>query len=166
MREIPKKNYFILAFVIIATICLVVYLGNWYKMSEITSAEMNLLSDNLPELRLEEIDTFLRENPNIIIYVASGIDQKNKIFEKKLYNYIIKNDLTNDFVYLNKDNINEKDIIELQKKYGVDDIKSINMTFIPNFYVVQDGKITRFYNKEGKISYQEAIKFLKEVGAI
>ena len=128
------------------------------------NANVNLLADKLPEVKLAEIDTFLQENPNIILYISSGTNQKNKVFEKKLYDYIVKNNLTNSFVYLNKDYITEQQIVDLQKKYGVDKIKNVNMTFIPNFYVVQDGRITNFYNKNEVISFQDAIRFLKEVG--
>lgn len=164
MREIPKKNYVILLVIIILTILLTTYLGNWYKATQYMNIDENILAERLPEVKLAEIDTFLQENPNIIIYIASSTNQENKVFEKKLYDYIVKNNLTNSFVYLNKNDVLEQQIIDLQKKYGSEDIKNINMTFIPNFYVVQDGKITNFYNRTGKISYQDAIKFLKEVG--
>ncbi len=164
MREIPKKNYVILLVIIILTILLTIYLGNWYKATQYMNIDENILAERLPEVKLAEIDTFLQENPNIIIYIASSTNQENKVFEKKLYDYIVKNNLTNSFVYLNKNDVLEQQIIDLQKKYGSEDIKNINMTFIPNFYVVQDGKITNFYNRTGKISYQDAIKFLKEVG--
>ena len=164
MREIPKKNYVILLVIIILTILLTIYLGNWYKATQYMNIDENILAERLPEVKLAEIDTFLQENPNIIIYIASSTNQENKVFEKKLYDYIVKNNLTNSFVYLNKNDVLEQQIIDLQKKYGSENIKNINMTFIPNFYVVQDGKITNFYNRTGKISYQDAIKFLKEVG--
>lgn len=164
MREIPKKNYVILLVIIILTILLTIYLGNWYKATQYMNIDENILAERLPEVKLAEIDTFLQENPNIIIYIASSTNQENKVFEKKLYDYIVKNNLTNSFVYLNKNDVLEQQIVDLQKKYGSEDIKNINMTFIPNFYVVQDGKITNFYNRTGKISYQDAIKFLKEVG--
>ena len=164
MKEIPKKNYIILACVLLITILLAFYLKNWYEMRESIYGTRNLLVQNLPELKLEEIDTFIQENPNIIIYAASSNDERNKDFERKLYDYIVKRDRIFEFVYLDKDLINESQIIELQRKYGNEEIKDVNMTYIPNFYVIQDGKIIDFYNKQGKISYEDAVSFLKEVG--
>lgn len=164
MREIPKKNYFILAIIIILTIILVIYLGNWYKATEEMFANNNLLAEKLPEVKLIEIDTFLQENPNVIVYIDSNVNHQDKLFEKRLYDYVIKNNLTNSFVYLNKNYVSDEQIIDLQKKYGTEEIKNTNMMFIPNFYVFKDGKIINFCNKNGKISYQDAIKFLKEAG--
>jgi len=164
MNDIPIKNYIILGIVILFTIMFSFYLRNWYNMSEKTRTYKNLLAQKLPELKLEEVDTFLMENPNIIIYISSGSDQNNKNFEKNLYEYIVKRDRVFDFVYLDKDSITEQEIINFQKDYGDDAIKNRDMTYIPNFYVVQEGKIVNFYNTEGNISYEEAIRFLKEAG--
>ena len=164
MRKIPQKNYVILFVILLLSVILAFYLKNWYEMRSSVIGDKNLLVENLPELKLEEIDTFIQENPNIIIYVASSNDEQNKEFEKKLYDYIVKRDRIFEFVYLNKDLINESQIIELQRKYAIDEIKDVNMTNIPNFYVIQDGKIIDFYNKQGQISYDDAVTFLKEVG--
>lgn len=164
MKEIPKKNYVIAFLIALATVGLCFYLRNWYQMSELTSASKNLLAEKLPEIKLEEMNTYLQENPNIIIYISSSIDENNKDFEKKIYQYIVRSEKSYEFVYLNKDEVTDEEIIQFQKEYGIENIKNMNMVYIPNFYVIQDGKIINYYNQNGRISDKDAINFLKSVG--
>ena len=92
MKEIPKKNYFILAIIVVLTILLVFYLKSWYEATTLSNLPRTIMADSLPEVKIEEFDNFIQENPNIVIYISSSTENQGD-FDKKIYQYISKNNL-------------------------------------------------------------------------
>ena len=104
MRDIPKKNYFILLIMMLFVITITIALMNIYNNRiKKTSIMYNYLS----EIKENDLDAYLIENPNIIIYMADKYDLSNSQIEKKLKKQMIKNNINDYFVFLNlNDNIN------------------------------------------------------------
>ena len=69
-REVPLKNYLILLMLTIGIVCLVFYLASWYNTTKEYYKNNSILSKYLPEVKSEEISSFLVDNPEIVIYVA------------------------------------------------------------------------------------------------
>ena len=94
-KEIPFKNYIILAVILIFTILLVVYLFNWQSIYQKNKLQEPILDKYLMVINYNELDDYLVENKEAIVYVSVLNDEKIRMFENKFKNLIIKNDLNN-----------------------------------------------------------------------
>lgn len=107
MRQIPMKNYVIAIIISIITVGLVFYLMNIYN-----SRDSKI--DFIDEVSEKDLDYYVAERSEILIYMTSAKKAKNieKEFKKYLnkkvskdnYAYIDLNEVSKDF----KDNFNDK----------------------------------------------------------
>lgn len=156
-REIPKKNYIIVGFIAIAVVILVLYMAKLYNNVNINKGN-SIMSNYLFNVTTNELDSYLLENPNIIIYWANSEDISNSSFEKDLKKYIVKYDLQKNFVFVNTNNISEEEINNITKKYLNDELKNknINLKITPNILIVEEGKIVDVlytYQQEIEMNY-------------
>ncbi len=108
MKEKTKK---IVLFVVICIVTLLV-LVMALKLHE--NRMHNLLSeseikDYLTEIKYEEIQTHVTEQPNAIIYVSNSSDKKSTNFENLFKTVVKKYNLENEIIYIN---INETTIMD------------------------------------------------------
>ncbi len=137
MREIPKKNYFIMLAIILSIIATTILLANIYNNKlKTTSVMYNYLS----EIKIKDIDTYILEKPNTIIYISDKNNISNDKIEKKLKDNIIKHSLKDYFVFLNLNGENINYIDKLNKKYNGNIKKQI-----PSLIVFEEGKIVNIY---------------------
>lgn len=153
MREIPKKNYFILFIVIVFSLLIAFYFRNWYKAYEDSYLSKSIVGNYLFEINYKELDNYLVENQSAIIYVSKVGNEKIRNFEKKFINAINQNDLKNKILYLDLSNYKG----DTNDKYTINDI---NITSVPNISVFKNGKLDDIYvidvdgyNMEKIISY-------------
>lgn len=161
-KTIPIKNYIILGIIIIFTLLLCSYFSSWYKTNEEANLKKGIMSENLMQIKIEELDNYMQENPNKIIYLSSSNDEEIKSYENKLYNYIIDNNLSNLFIYIDTSEIEIEKLVSILEKNSV--IKgNIDYSISPNIYIVKEGKITEvlYYQKE-KINSKDAIKYISK----
>ena len=121
MREIPKKNYIIFAFVIVVSIGIILYCMRWYTMSQSVD-KSNVMDGVVSELKSDELSSYLLDNPNVIVYLAPSDSDENKSLEDELQNLIVSKNLTNEFIYL--DSISYLHIFSYQ--YHISKNKCIN----------------------------------------
>lgn len=131
-RNIPIKNYIILFVVFIATVFVTIFLSVTYKSS--VRVEEN---DNFRIIKTIELDNYVVDTPNTLIYVSNEMYGK----DLKLYDFIYEKEIQHDVVYadVNKDDEEFKKFVE-QRFYD----KNINFNyndFIPGLLVVENGKI-------------------------
>ena len=156
MREISKKNYIILALICIVSIMLALYLSSWHKTAEELKNELSILTLHSLELNLDELDTFLIENPSSIIYISTKSNQK---LEKEIYEYFSENSILNNFVYIDVRESSESELnnilnnvskIKINKKYS-------------NLYIAENGKIvSSLLNKKDKITISKIKKYVEK----
>lgn len=156
-REIPKKNYIIVGLIAIIVVVLVLYMAKLYNSVNINN-KTSIMGNYLFNVTTNELDSYLLENPNIIIYWANSEDITNNSFEKELKKYIIKHDLQKNFVFVNTNSISEEEINNISKKYLNDELKNknIDLKTIPNILVVEEGKIIDVlytYQQEIEMNY-------------
>ena len=130
-KEIPFKNYIILAVILIFTILLVVYLFNWQSIYQKNKLQESILDKYLMVINYNELDDYLVENKEAIVYVSVLNDEKIRMFENKFKNLIIKNDLNNKVLYLNLTN----ESVEINKKY------LSNLSEVPTLIIFDEGKV-------------------------
>ena len=146
-KEIPLKNYILLSIVLILTIVVVIYFFLWKNTYEKSKLQTPILDDYLLVINYNELNNYLVENKDAIIYVSKLNDESIRLFENKFKNIINKNNLNNKILYLDlTEELKENNIVkEINKKYGKE------MTEIPSIIIIKDGKISSSYNiKENK----------------
>lgn len=152
-KEIPFKNYIILAVILIFTILLVVYLFNWQSIYQKNKLQEPILDKYLMVINYNELDDYLVENKEAIVYVSVLNDEKIRMFENKFKNLIIKNDLNNKILYLNLTN----ESVEINKKY------LSNLSEVPTLIIFDEGKVVENYSiKDNNYDIKAFEKFLKK----
>ena len=152
-KEIPFKNYIILAVILIFTILLVVYLFNWQSIYQKNKLQEPILDKYLMVINYNELDDYLVENKEAIVYVSVLNDEKIRMFENKFKNLIIKNDLNNKVLYLNLTN----ESVEINKKY------LRNLSEVPTLIIFDEGKVVESYSiKDNNYDIKAFEKFLKK----
>ena len=153
-KEVPVKNYVILAFVFLLTVGLVFYLRDWYNTTKEYYARNSVMTDVVREIKSEEISNFTLENQKFILYVSSGQNADIKGFEDDLKGLIQKMDLNDDVLYMNLDGTNSVDFYDLLKNNFAANSKIKNQITdsVASMYVFTDGKITALLNNVNNYS--------------
>ena len=162
-KEIPLKNYILLSIVLILTIVVVIYFFLWKNTYEKSKLQTPILDDYLLVINYNELNNYLVENKDAIIYVSKLNDESIRLFENKFKNIINKNNLNNKILYLDlTEELKENNIVkEINKKYGKE------MTEVPTIVIIKDGKISSFYNiKENKYNIKLLEKYLEKEDVI
>ena len=162
-KEIPLKNYILLSIVLILTIVVVIYFFLWKNTYEKSKLQTPILDDYLLVINYNELNNYLVENKDAIIYVSKLNDESIRLFENKFKNIINKNNLNNKILYLNlTEELKENNIVkEINKKYGKE------MTEVPTIVIIKDGKISSSYNiKENKYNIKLLEKYLEKEDVI
>lgn len=162
-KEIPLKNYILLSIVLILTIVVVIYFFLWKNTYEKSKLQTPILDDYLLVINYNELNNYLVENKDAIIYVSKLNDESIRLFGNKFKNIINKNNLNNKILYLDlTEELKENNIVkEINKKYGKE------MTEVPTIVIIKDGKISSSYNiKENKYNIKLLEKYLEKEDVI
>ncbi len=157
-REIAFKNYIILALVLIITIIGVIYIFMWYSSKEKSKLELPILDDYIMPINYNELNDYIVENKDAVIYTSVLNDVNIRLFENKFKNVIIKNNLNSSILYLDLTNeIKDTNVLlKMEKKYGT-------KIDIPSVMVFRDGVLTDVYNiKEDNYNIKKLEKYLEK----
>ena len=154
MREIPKKNYFILVVLLVVTVLITLVLSNLYLNQEKAVSSFYEYSNKLSS---KEFEQFITENSDAIVYISDKYDLDNEFFEKKLKNKIDDLGLKKNLIFIDKNNVNKKFIKKMKKEYGI----NIKIEESPILLVIIDDKVDKnviIDNKtqvDGLIEYED-----------
>lgn len=147
MKKIPVKNYFILLIIVILVAILTIILTNIYNNQ---LRKTSIMYNYLSEIKKNDIDTYLTEKPNIILYISDKYDITNNKIEEKLQNEIIKYNAKDYIVFLNINTKNIEFIDKLNKKYNGKIEKKL-----PVLVVIEDSQIQKTYYDLENINLKE-----------
>lgn len=152
MRDVPKKNYIVLTLIALGVIVLCFVFMNMYNKNNKDIYE-SVVKDIINEIKYEDLDNYLQENPEVVLYINDS-SKKNSNIEENLKDLIVENNIQQCVVYIEKDNsiveklnlnsnspifIAYKDgkMVEIlsQKKYTNDEIKNF---FLRNGVIESD----------------------------
>lgn len=154
MREVPKKNYIIMLIIILSIIIVTIFLSNQYNTRfKRTSVLYNYLS----EIKKKDLDSYLIEKPDIIIYASNKYNNSFELQEEKIMQEIMDNNIYDYFVYLNLEDKKLNIFNELNKKYN-GNLKNQ----LPVLIIFENGEIKNAYYDLDKIDFTnitEAIKW-------
>lgn len=107
MREVPKKNYILLALIALGVMVLCFVLMNMYNKNN-KEIYIPIVKDIINEIKYEDLDNYLQENPDVVLYINDS-SKKNSEVEKSLKQIIVENNIQQYVVYIEKDkNVMEK----------------------------------------------------------
>lgn len=135
-----KKSYIILVVIYVVVIILVLYLASWYTAYKNYQQEIPVLKDLLLEVKIDELEHYLQENPDAILYFCQASDDECREFETNIKKAFQNNDYP-DLVYINMQDVDDTItyLDNLLEKYGGNDYE---LTRIPCLIKFTDGKIT------------------------
>ena len=145
LRKIPTKNYIILGVVIIVTFLILYYFYMWVDVYKESKVNIPIMDKYMTVINYNELDNYLVENPNTIVYVSVLEDERIRKFEKKFKSKYRDNEIDNDLLYMNITNdIKDKDIKnDMINRYS---LNNLNITDVPCILVFNDGELKSIYN--------------------
>ena len=117
MNKKPIKNYALLLLIIFVTVCAVFIVSNIYKESKRVESDFYVFANTITT---KEFDVYVTEFPNSIIYIYDKYSNEYKEFESELRNKIETSYLTNNFVYIDKRELNKKFINNIKENYNTE----------------------------------------------
>lgn len=145
-KQIPKKNYIILTVIVIVTIALTFFCRNWYIDYKNSTTKISVMANFLVVLNEEELENYLLENQNTIIYYADSKNDENNEFEEELKKLVSKIGIENQMAFLDYKKISQKDLKKFKEKYLSEDIKDFGQ--YTNIFIIENGKIIKILYEE------------------
>ena len=145
LRKVPTKNYIILGVVIVITMLLLYYFCMWVDVYKESKINIPIMDKYMSVINYNELDNYIVENPNTMVYVSILEDENIREFEKKLKSKYKSNVIDNDILYMNitmelKDSNLSK---EIKNKYS---LGSFNGDNVPYVLVFNNGVLNSVYN--------------------
>ena len=162
MRQIPLKNYLILFLIYLLVILFSFGLRNWYLKNNVNSGYIN---EVISEIKIEELESFIQENPDVIIYFNNSKNTDLSL-QQKMLNYIVKKNLTNNIVYIDTYSVDKEWFTKINNNYVID---SVNIQIVPNIdniVLIKNGKIeaSAVYNEA--LDYEKFREFIDRYGVL
>ena len=102
-KKIPLKNYIILVLIVFVTVILVIYFCKWFETLKNEKENISIMDNYLTTIQYNEIDNYLAENENIIIYYSYLSSDESSKFERKFIKLIDKYALNDRILYLKRE---------------------------------------------------------------
>ena len=145
LRKIPTKNYIILGMVILVTLFILYYFYMWVDVYKESKINIPIMDKYMTVINYNELDNYVVENPNTIVYVSVLEDDRIREFEKQFKNKYRNNEIENDVLYMNiTDDIRNTNIKEdMDDRYVLNDL---SITDVPCVLVFNDGLLKSIYS--------------------
>jgi len=160
------KNYILLVLLFAASIGLVLYLCELYKVNKEEQMKTPVIDGALLEIYSTDLDHYILDNPTTVIYMCTADNETCRVFERDFKKLLKKNDYSEQIIYLNLTDLDQDLFVEeFNNKYNY---KVKLTTDYPAFVLFEDGKIKNIIqgNKDKKLSLEKVKQFLEvnEIG--
>lgn len=146
----------------IFVVCLTFYLAVWYKTIKEHYENNSIIVEVVSQIEEESISSYLLDNPNTIIYLASSNDSEVKSFEKKLKKYITDKNLSDEIVYFDTIDLDKEKINNIFLGYIGAELKNLKNINVPNMLYFENGQIADIlYFKDKVITKKDTMEFLE-----
>ncbi len=133
LRNVPTKNYIILGIVLLVSLGLVYYFHLWFKAYNENELSNRIMDKYMDNINYNELDNYLVENNNSIVYVSVLNDNDIREFEKKFKTLFRKKKIIHNVLYMDVTN----DMLEFNHRYS-----NIN---VPAIMIFTDGELSIAY---------------------
>ena len=161
MEKGSIKSYLILILSFIVGISLCIYAFSWYKVIDNNKKNTPIIRGTLTEINSKELDNYLLENSNTVLYLCTSNNVRCRNYEKDFKKIINSKSLKDYIVYVNLTGIDQvKFVKEFNQKYTY---KNKLKTSYPALIVFKDGEIVDLieYSKGNKLTSKKTIEFLE-----
>lgn len=156
-RVIPKKNYLYLGLIIIFSLMVIYYCYLWYQSYKESLLNTSIIDEYLNVIQFNEVDDYIIENKDAVIYVSVLGDEKIQDFELKFVNTIKDYSLRDSVLYMDVSDI-DKSVVD--SKYDTDSL-------YPYMVVYTNGKVTKIYSiSDNNFDTKKIVKYLNRIGVI
>lgn len=138
-KKVGVKNYAILALIFAVGIGLTLYLCNWYNVYDAYQKETPVIRGTLSEITKDELEHYILENPTTVIYMCTASDITCRDYEKDFKKLVEKEELQEVIVYLNLNDVNEKEFIDSFNNMYPYKVKLTK--YYPALVIFEEGKI-------------------------
>ncbi len=138
LRVIPKKNYIILALVLLISFLFIYYLYLWFDSYNEAKLNIPIMNKYMEVINYNELSDYLVENPDTIIYVSVLENSDIRNFEKKFKNLFKRHEIDKDILYM--DITDEKKIDK-----SIYTIGDTSITDVPVIMVFDNGILKSIY---------------------
>lgn len=161
-RNIPHKNYIILAVIIVVTFALLYFLVSYYEKRKEYESSLHTRMGFLSELKESEIKNYILDNHDAIIYMSDSMDTTYQTFEKQLREIMLEENLTKDIIYMDVYKMSSDFFQKFKKEFSTNQAQM--STFIyPNVFIVSDGVVTSvLYSAEQERNPRDVVTYIKE----
>lgn len=144
-KQVPTKNYIIVGIIFCLSFTLILLGGKWYKNYREYQLTIPVISGYVNEVSKQEIDNYLLENNDTMIYIGKSDDNNCRTLEKDLKTFIKKYNLRDQIIYIDLNKMNDKEtfIRNFNNKYATN--KQIDT--YPAFVILEDSKILDLVSK-------------------
>ena len=144
-RVIPNKNYIIVAVIFVITIGFMFFLKKWYISYQDYENTIPILSGVISEVRYNEIDNYLSDNPSVVIYMGDTKDSDCREFELELKELLENKQIKDRVIYYNVTDVKNKKLLlkELNDKY----VNNNKISSYPVVMIFEDGKVIDYKSK-------------------
>lgn len=146
-KKIPLKNYFIILAIFAAAIILVLYIRNVYQVYKQEKLQIPVIRDTLSEIKPDELEHYLQDNPTTIVYICTAEDKKCRDYESSFKKYIKREELQDSIVYLNISEEKETFTEDFNNAYNYRRKLTDNYPALVSF---EDGKINNLLQVKEK----------------
>ena len=124
------------------------YLCRWYNVYKEYKNQIPVIRGVLSEISYDELDHYIVDNSNIMLYICTSNSDNCRSFEKKLKKYVNRHELNNKIVYLNLTNVDQISFLdEFNSKYNLKNKLTSNY---PAFILFRDGKCVSLLQDNSK----------------
>ncbi len=157
MRKIPIKNYLLLFILLAVSAFVILLIFNLFD----TKKKEN--SSDFKQLNFGELDNYIIENPDVIIYFATTDSIQNKYY-KKFKDFVNKNYITNNVIFIDNKDISNKDFSKFISNYLN---KDTNITLKDYLIIMDEQKIYTIIPIDNENPNMDIIKnILIEIGVL
>lgn len=147
LRKVKGKNYVILGAIILVTLLILYYFYMWVDVYKESKINIPIMDKYMEVINYNELDNYIIENPNAVIYVSVLEDEKIRTFEKEFKNKYKSNSVNDGLLYMNiTDLINDKSSHnDMVDSYS---LNSLNITNVPCVLTFNNGELKSIYSVE------------------
>jgi hypothetical protein len=137
-RVITHKNYILYFMFILIVIVLSFYISAWIRNYNSIKTSVSYLEGKTYELNLNELQVSISEMNEAIVYIGYNGNSNIYKLEKDIYKKIKKENLLNNFVYINVSNYdNYEEVLINELGNGIDKIQAPLIIYFKNSFPVK-----------------------------
>lgn len=163
LRDVSFKNYIILSAIIVVTLLLLYYFYVWVDVYKESKINIPIMDKYMDVINYNELDNYLVENPNAMLYVSVLDNEEIRRFEKDLKNQFEEKKINNKLLYLNITSLlADKNVVnEMKNKYRVN---NLSMVDVPSILVFSLGELKSIYNiRDNKYNVENVVDFINGI---